>query len=106
MDPLRVNNIGRKKRAHTSSRGRRSHSNISYDCRKQFSGIHVKSVKSKHDEELGNAQREYNLSNQYAFVISIVERCEQNGPKSSNSREEETAAYGFLTAKPEKEGRT
>jgi len=36
------------------------------NCGKQFSGIHVKSVKCKHDEELGNAQSEYNFSNQYA----------------------------------------
>lgn len=39
---------------------------VPYDCGKQFSGIHIKSVKSKHDEELGNAQRKYNFSNQYA----------------------------------------
>lgn len=38
---------------------------IPYNCREQFSGIHVKSVKSKHDEEFGNAQRKYDLSNQY-----------------------------------------
>lgn len=39
---------------------------LPYDCRKQLSGIHVKPVKSKHDEKLGNAQRKYNFSSQNA----------------------------------------